>query len=159
MADLVFNIAKGRVAELYNRVDSNDPANSALIVVLLAASGIEADATLRDKDTLSDLVAGTTNEATNTGYARKVLTDADIVAFAADDTNDRVDLDIPDQTWTGVANDGTGAISDLAICYDNDTTGGTDANIVPLTLHDFAVTPDGSDVIAQIAAAGFFRAS
>ena len=39
------------------------------------------------------------------------------------------------------------------------TTGGTDSSIIPLTCHDFAVTPDGSDIIAQINAAGFFRAS
>ncbi len=157
MADLVFNIAKGRVAELYNRVDSNDPTNSALIIMVLATSGIESDATLRDKDSFSDVVSGATNEVTNTNYARKTLTDADITAFAADDTNDRVDLDIPDQTWTGVAaGDGW---SDVVIGYDPDSTGGTDANIVPLTLHDFAVTPDGSDIVMQVAAAGFFRAS
>lgn len=159
MADFVFNISKGRVAELYNRVDLNDPANSAIVILLLASSGVESDATLRDVDTVTALVAGATNEATNTGYARKVLTDADLTAFAPDDTNDRVDLDIPDQTWTGVANDGTGAISDFVSTYDSDTTGGTDANIVPMTQHDFAVTPDGSDIVAQIAAAGFFRAS
>jgi hypothetical protein len=159
MANQIFNIALGRVAELYNRVDTNDPANSALIIVLLASTGIETDAVLKDKDDLAAVVSGTTNEATNTGYARKVLTDADIVAFAPDDTNDRVDLDIPDQTWTAVANDGTGAIGDLLVCYDSDTTAGTDANIVPLTMHDFAVTPDGSDVTAQIASAGFYRAS
>jgi hypothetical protein len=158
-ADLVFNIAKGRVAELYNRVDLSDPTNAVLVIVLLAASGIESDGTLRDKDSLSDLVSGATNEATNTGYARKVLSDSDIAAFAPDDTNDRVDLDIPDQTWTGVANDGTGAISDFVVCYDSDSTGGADSAIVPLTLHDFSVTPDGSDITAQIAAAGFFRAS
>lgn len=157
MADFVYNIAKGRVAELYNRVDTNDPANSALIILILATSGVESDATLKDLDTVTALVAGTTNEVTNSGYARKVLTDADIVAFAPDDTNDRVDLDIPDQTWTAVAaGDGW---NDLVVAYDNDTTGGTDANIVPCTQHDFVVTPDGSDITAQIAAAGFYRAS
>lgn len=158
-ANFVYNIGLGRVVELYNRVDSNDPANSALIIALLASSGIESDATLKDKDDLAAVVSGTTNEATNTGYARKVLTDSDLSAFAPDDTNDRTDLDIPDQTWTGVANDGTGAIGDLLVCYDSDTTGGADSAIVPLTQHDFAVTPDGSDITAQIAAAGFFRAS
>lgn len=157
MANQVFNIALGRVAELYNRVDTNDPTNSALVILILATSGIESDATLKDLDTVTALVAGTTNEVTNSGYARKVLTDADIVAFAPDDANDRVDLDIPDQTWTGVAaGDGW---NDLVVAYDNDTTGGTDANIVPLTMHDFVVTPDGSDITAQIAAAGFYRAS
>lgn len=157
MANEVFNIAKGRVAELYNRVDLNDPANSALIIILLATSGLEADSVLRDKDTITDLVSGTTDEVTNSGYSRKVLTDADIVAFAPDDTNDRVDLDIPDQTWTAVAA-GSGW-SKFVVAYDNDTTAGTDANIVPLTHHDFVVTPDGSDITAQIAAAGFYRAS
>ena len=158
MANQVFNIALGRVAELYNRVDTNDPANSALIVAILQTTGIESDAVLKDMNTLADVVAGTTNEATNTGYARKVLTDTDIVAFAPDDTNDRVDLDIPDQTWTAVAAAG-GAWNDLIVCYDSDTTAGTDANIVPLTMHDFVVTPDGSDITAQVAATGFYRAS
>jgi hypothetical protein len=159
MADFVFNIAKGRVAEFYYRIDNNDPANSAFIVALVASSGVESDATLKDKDDFSALVSGATDFATNTGASRKTLTDADLSAFAPDDTNDRVDLDIPDQTWTAVANDGTGAISDIAIGYDSDTTGGTDSGIVPCTFHDFSVTPDGSDITAQIAAAGFFRAS
>lgn len=159
MGDFVFNIAKGRIVELYNRVKNNDPATSAFIIMLLAATGVETDATLQDKDDVAALVAGATNEATNTGYARKVLTDADLLAWAPDDVNDRWDLDIPDQTWTGLANDGTGAISDLVVAYDSDTGTGTDSNVVPMTLHDFAVTPDGSDVTLEVAAAGFFRAS
>jgi len=157
MANQVFNIALGRVAELYNRVDLNDPTNAALIIVVLATTGVETDAVLKDKDTLADVVSGTTNEVTNSGYARKVLSDADIVAFAPDDTNDRVDLVIPDQTWTAVvAGDGW---NDLLVCYDSDTTGGTDANIVPLTMHDFVVTPDGSDITADVGVAGFYRAA
>lgn len=154
MANFVYNIALGRVAELYNRVDSNDPANSALIIVVIDA-GATSDATFKDLDTLSS-VLGSATERNSNGWARKTLTDADIVAFAPDDANDRVDLDIPDQTWTAVT---SGAATDLVLCYDSDTTGGTDANIVPLTQHDFAVTPDGSDITAQIAAAGFYRAS
>ena len=157
-ADLVFNIAKGRVAELYNRVDLNDPAAAELVIMLLATTGLESDATLIDLDTFAAVVAGTTNEATNTGYAKKVLGDADIVAFAPDDTNDRVDLDIPDQTWTGLANDGTGAISRFVTGYDP-VGSQTMTDIVPMTIHTFVVTPDGSDVTAQIAAAGFYRAS
>jgi hypothetical protein len=157
MANFVFNIALGSVAGYYRRIDGNDPANSAFIVVLLAASGIESDATLKDKDTLADVVSGATNEATNTGYARKVLTDSDLTAFSPDDASDRVDLDFADQTWTGVANDGTGAIGDLLVCYDGDTTGGTDANIEPCTQHDFSVTPSGGDITAAVA--NFYRAS
>lgn len=48
-------------------------------------------------------------------------------------------------------------MTDLLFCYDSDTTAGTDANIVPLTCHPFAITPDGSDVTAAVT--DFFRAS
>jgi len=156
MADQVLNIALGRAVELYNRVDSNDPANSALIVI--AWNSTATDAVIKDLDTVAAIEAdANTAEVTNSGYARKVLSDADIVAFSPDDTNNRIDLDIPDQTWTAV---GAGsAWTDLSINFDNDTTGGTDSSIVPLTWHDFAVTPSGADIVAQINAAGFFRAS
>lgn len=157
MADFIYNIAKGRFVEFYHRVDNNDPANSALIIMILAASGIETDAVLKDKDDFAAVVSGATNEVTNSGYARKTLTDSDLTAWAPDDTNDRVDLDIPDQTWTAVAaGDGW---NDLVTGFDSDTTGGSDSNIVPISQHDFAVTPDGSDITAQIAAAGFARAA
>lgn len=155
MADFVFNIAKGRIAELFNRVDTNDPANSALIIVCVDV-GATTDATIKDFDTLAAVLAGGVTERSATGWGRKTLTDADITMPAPDDTNDRMDLDIADQTWTSVT---AGAVTDLIICYDSDTTGGTDTNIIPLTQHDFAITPDGSDVVAQINAAGFFRAS
>lgn len=156
MADFVFNIAKGRVTQWYDNIDGNNPANSAFILAAFAAS--DTDATIRDVDTLAAVEAlASTAEATNSGYARKVLTDADLVAWAPDDTNDRVDLDIPDQTWTAVAA-GTNW-TDLGVFYDGDTTAGTDANIVPATWHDFVVTPSGADIVAQINAAGFFRAA
>jgi hypothetical protein len=160
MADFVVNIAAGRFAELYNRVDSNDPTNAALIIAVFTITGGASaqDAALRDADTLAAVEAVTdVTEATNSGYARKVLTDADIVAFAPDDTNNRVDVDIPDQTWTGVA--AGSAWNKLVVNYDNDTTGGADSAIVPMTCHDFTVTPDGSDITATIAAAGFARAT
>jgi len=57
MGQLAFNISKGRVVELHNRVDGNDPANSALILVVLAEAGLESDAVLQDYDTLSALLA------------------------------------------------------------------------------------------------------
>ena len=156
MADIVCNIAKGRVAELYNRVDTADPANSALILLVLATSGLEADSVLKDAATVTALVSGTTNEVTNSGYARKALTGAGLAAFAADNVNDRVDLAIAAQTWTSVAaGDGW---SKLVVAYDPDTTTGTDTTLVPLTVHDFAVTPDGTNIVAD-ASAGFYRAS
>lgn len=156
MGDFVFNVAKGRVAELYNRVKTNDPTNAALILVAINTTA--TDATLKDLDTLALVLAdGDTAEVTNTNYARKVLTDADLNALAPDDTNDRMDLDFADPTWaTILAGD---AWTDILICFDPDTTGGADSAIIPLTQHDFSITPDGSDVTAQLNAAGFYRAS
>ena len=156
MADLVFNVAKGRVVELYNRVDLNDPANAVLVIAAFNAA--DSDAAIVDVDSLAAIQAlGATAEVTNVNYARKVLTDADLVAFAPDDVNDRVDLDIPDQTWTAVASGD--AWTDLAICYDGDSAAGVDSAIIPCTWHDFSVTPNGGDITAQVSASGFFRAS
>lgn len=156
MANFVFNIAKGRVAELYNRVDTNDPANSGLTIVAINTAA--TDATLEDLDTLAAVLAdGNTAEVTNTNYARKDLSDTSLDSFAADDIDDRVDLDIPNQTWSAIA--AGDAWTDLVVCYNPDITSDVDANIIPLTCHDFAVTPDGSDITAEVAAAGFYRAS
>jgi hypothetical protein len=157
VANLVHNRAKGRMAEWAERVNANDPTNAVLVIAVLATTGIESDAVLTDLDDFTALVAGTTNYVTNAGYARKVLDQTGGITVTYDDTNDRVDVDIPDQTWTGVAaGDGW---NDVEIGYDSDSTAGTDANILCGTLHDFVVVPDGSDITAQIAAAGFYRAS
>jgi hypothetical protein len=157
MADFVFNIAKGHVNEYASRVNANDPVNSVLNLSVLATAGIESDAVLIDKDALSDVVSGTTNFVTNTGYARIEVDNTGSITVTVDDTNDRKEADMPDQTWSAVlAGDGW---NDLVIGYDSDSTGGTDANIVPCTQHDFVVTPDGSDITVQFNAAGFFRAA
>lgn len=151
MANVVFNIAKGRVVELFTRVDNNDPTNSAIIVVPVDA-GATSDATAIDYDTLSAVLGGMTERSTS-GWNRKTLTDTAITVSATpDDGADSYSVTIPDQTWTAVS---AGAVTDLVVCYDNDTTAGTDANIVPLLLLDFAVTPDGSDVTADAGTAIF----
>lgn len=146
MADFVFNIAKGEVKNYCKLALTND----ALVYVLIESSGLEADATLKDYDDLSTLLAGSSNEQTN--QSRKSVTSATITV---DDTNDRVDIDIADQTYTALGGNAIGAV---VMCYDNDTTAGNDTNLVPLTKHDWAITPDGSDVTLVVATAGFFRA-
>lgn len=156
MSDFVYNIAKGRVAEFAQRVENNDPANSALVVVAVDVAAV-TDATLKDLDTLAAIVAAgvTIREANN--WNRKVLTDVELAAPAPDDANDRFDVDIPDLIWTPGPT--AGNVTDLIVCYDNDTTAGTDANLVPLTQHDFPITADGTVVTATINAAGFYRAA
>ena len=153
MANIVFNISKGRVVEYYNRVENNDPANAALILVPIETTGLEADSVLIDKDDLAAFLSGTTNEQTTMG--RKTLTDSDLAALPApDDTNDRYDVSLPTVTWTAATGN---AISKMLVCYDPDTTGGTDSSIIPLTLFDCVLTPDGNDF--QLTTGVFFRAS
>jgi len=145
MANLVFNTSLGRVAYLA----SLPAANDGLVLIALEASGLETDAVLRDKDDFAAVVSGTTNEQTTVG--RKTLSG---VTVTVDDTNDRVALDAADVTWTAPTGNAIGA---MVICYDPDTTTGTDADLIPLTKHDLAWTPDGNTFVLSIA--DFFRSS
>ncbi len=155
MANFVFNIAKGRVVEFYNRAENNDPTNSALILVPLSSSGTEAQG--QDLDDLAAVEADANfAERTSGGWVRKTLESAQLASLpSADDTNNRYDVSLPAVTWTTPAagNNTTG----LLVCYDSDTTAGTDSNIIPLTHHDFVVTTDGNDVTLNLSV--FFRAS
>jgi hypothetical protein len=153
VADFAFNIAKGRTV-YYATLPA---ANDALILVLLVSAGIEADATLKDYDDLAALLAGTSDEATFTNYARKTVTAS--VTVTIDDTNDRVDVDMPDPVWTNAGGATNNTLAKLLVCYDNDTTAGTDSAIVPLSSHDFSVTTDGSNLTGTVDPVGFYRAS
>lgn len=154
MADFIFNIAKGRVGVLVQNVKDGSPANARLLVMPLETTGLEADAALKDHDTLSALLAGTSNEQSTMG--RKTVLAA-AITLTVDDTNERLDIDMSDITWTAATGN---AISALVVCYIPDgVTPGADTTVIPLSKHDFSVTPDGSDITVQIAAAGFFRAS
>lgn len=148
MANWISNIAKGRFA-YYATLPA---ANDALIVVVLEAAGLEADATLKDYDTLAALLAGTTNEQTTMG--RKTATG---VTVTVNDATDLVDVDTDDLTWVTATGNAVGA---LLVCYDPDTTGGTDADLIPLSKHDFTITPDGvNNVVATYGVNGFARAT
>ena len=145
MANLVLNIALGRVASLA----ALPAANDALIAVPLEAAGLATDAVIRDCDDLASLLAGTSNEQTSMG--RKTLGS---VTVTVDDTLDRVAVDCADITWTAATGNAVGAV---VICYDPDTTGGTDADLIPLTKHDVTLTPDGNNF--SLTVADFYRAS
>jgi len=150
VAGFSFNISLGRETEFHNRVDGNDPANSALILVVLANAGLESDDVLKDFDTLAAVVAGTTNEVTNVGYARITVTDAGLAAYTVDDTLNEIRLPLANQVTAAItAGD---SWRKLLICYDSDTTAGTDANIVPVKAFDIldangaALTPNGTAI-------------
>lgn len=147
MANIVLNVAKGRFVH-YGTLPA---ANDAIIIVPLEAAGLESDAVLLDYDNLAALLAGTTNEQTTMG--RKTATG---VTVTVDDTNNWAFVDMDDVTWTGATGNAVGAV---LVCYDPDTTGGTDTDIIVMTKHDFVVTPNGGDITGQVAATGFGRAS
>lgn len=147
MADIVFNIAKGKVGYYAGLPAAND----ALIAVPIETTGIVSDATMRDYDDLSTLLAGASNEQTTIG--RKTLASNTVTV---DDTNDRVDVDCADFTWTAATGN---PISAVVICYDPDTTTGTDSDLIPLVKLDAVATPAGGDITYQVASGGYFRAS
>lgn len=153
MADFAYNIAKGRVVELFNRVKAGDPSASRLYLIPVSVAAV-TDATLKDLDDFAAIITAGVTERTANGWNRKTLAAADLAALAADDTNDRMPLDAGDQLWTPGPT--VGAVTDLIICYASVVTP-TNAQITPLTQHDYPITPDGSEVLALIA--DFFRAS
>ena len=154
MADFVFNVAKGKVNEYHDRVDGNDPSASELVLLVLSVTG-DQDAAMIDVDTVAALLAlSNVAEVTNTNYARIDLNDTEISASTVDDTNNRREADLPDQTWSAIA--AGDAWTDLVVAYDP-TGSSADSALIPLTLHDFAATPDGNDITAQFNAAGYFR--
>ena len=163
MASIQFNVSKGREVELYNRVDGNDPANSAFILMVLASGSANGLNGLPDFDTFAAILAGGYTEVANTNYARKTVTDGSISPYTVDDTNNRILLTLPVQTFTGPVS--AGDIWDIGVWgYDSDTTAGTDANIVPITAHELrtaggiALVPDGVNNLVVDPSAGWIAA-
>lgn len=155
MANFVFNVAKGRFVELARNVDVGSPANARLVIVAINTTA--TDGVLQDLDTMAAIEADSlTAEVTNGGYSRKVLAGAD-VTIVLDDTGNTHSVDITDQTWSSVAA-GTGW-TDVVICYDADSTGGTDSDLIPLIQLDAVATPAGGDIVLQINASGIGTAS
>lgn len=152
MASFAFNIAKGRIAELANRVKNNEPANSAFILIPLKVSDTEANR--QDDATVEAVLASVVDEQTE-GWSRKVLDDTLLSAIAVDNTNNRMPVSLPAVKWT--APTATKNTTGLLVAYDSDTTSGTDANVLPLVHLDMAFTADGAD--CEIAAGEILRAS
>ena len=123
---------KGRGVEFYYRVKSNDPANSAFIVCCFNSRAWRPTTCSNNYDDLAAMLAGSNDEATFTNYARKTLADADLAAIPApDDTNNRRDIDLPDQTWASAGGATNNSLGKALVCYDPDTTVAGDATLDP----------------------------
>ncbi len=157
-SDGIFNIAKGRLVHYNDNIDGNDPTNSAWVWVLLKVT--EADATLIDYDDLNALLGAAGNtEADFTNYAREVQDDTDATPATVDDTNDRIDVDLPDWTISNAGGASNNTLVKALLCYDGDTTGGTDANIIPVAYYDIDGDTNGGDLTINLHADGAFRAA
>jgi hypothetical protein len=143
VADFVFNISKGKVAEKVSDAAAN------IGVILLKTA--ESDAALKDRTTIADIL-GANTEANFTNYARRTAISG---AVTVDQSNDRVDIDIPDQTWASAGGALNNTTAKLIVYYEE---AAADASRIPLTAHDFVQVTDGTDLVAQIASAGFYRA-
>jgi hypothetical protein len=149
MAAITFNATLGKSAYYAGLPAATD----SLVAVLLASSGLVSDATMRDYDDLAAILAGASDEATFTGYARQTLTN---VSVTVDDTNDRVDIDCDDITFSPTS---AQALGKLVVCY-VPSSGAADSAILPLFADDFAVTtPTSGTITYQVASAGFLRVS
>lgn len=146
MADGVFNVTKGSVAEKVT------DASTSLGILLLKVA--ESDASLEDRTTVADILTGNT-EADFTNYARITGITGTVTR---DYTGNVTDVDLPDQTWTSAGGTADNDLVKLVIFLDE---GGTDATRIPLTHHDFVVTTNGLNILAQLASSpdGFYQAA
>lgn len=156
--DLVYNVAKGRAAELYQRVRAGDPSTSGLVVALINTPA--TDGAMRDCATFAAVLAlASTTELANAGYSRKVLTAADsLPALVVNNTDDRQEIGAA----LGAISFGNIAagtnITNVIISYAPNTAGAT-STWIPLTCHAWAVSPNGTLIAPTVEAAGFARAS
>lgn len=150
MAAVVPNVAKGKAAYYGTLPLTND----ALIAVPIRTASVPTDEQFRDAATLAAILAIGTE---NTTMTRKTLAG---VTPTVDNATNESRLTATNPTWTAAQMAaGGGAVSKLVICYDPDTTGGTDADLIPLVALDMVVTPDGNAFEYQFAANGFYAAT
>jgi hypothetical protein len=148
VADFVFNVAKGKVAYYAGLPAAAD----ALIVVPIETTGIEADETMKDYDTLSALLAGSSNEQVS-NMTRQTL--ASVTVTVSDTAGENwVQVDAADPVFAAATGN---AISAVIICYDGDTGAGSDTDIIPLVKLDAVATPSSVSLTVQFPSGGFYR--
>ena len=72
-------------------------------MMVLASGSADGVYGLTDFATFSAITSGGYTEVTNTGYSRKTLTDAQLSAFTVDNTNNRILLTLPLQTFSTIS--------------------------------------------------------
>jgi hypothetical protein len=154
VANIVHNVALGREREFVDRVNNNDPSTSGILWIPVLASGLETDATLKDKTTITDYFSGATDEATGSNWNRKTHTDTSGLTVTVTHGSDVLNIDAPDLVWT--PGPSAGNAGKLLGAYKADT-GAADSTGIPIVSLDFTVTVDGNQVTFQFHANGFVQ--
>ena len=156
MADFIFLAAAGAWRAYLDRAANNDDPNAVVVAMLMEA--VETDAALNDRTDFANILAqGGNTESAASGYARITLDDTQITPQAPDAANNRVTYDIDDIVFAALVS-GNNAVK-LILGIDFDSTGGTDANIIPIAAIDVSISPDPNPVTIAIDSAGIFRAT
>lgn len=143
MSDIVFTVAKGRIATY----GSLPAADDSLVLVPIMSVGLVDDVTMATYTSLSALLAGASDEQVTIG--RKTLTGVAVVTSGT-----QVNVNSDDTTWVAASGAPVGA---LVICYKPDGAS-LDSDIIPLGKFDFSITPAGTDITVKMPAGGFLRA-
>jgi hypothetical protein len=153
-AEFTFTVALGKA----NRYADLPEVNDALVLVLLQNAGLEADAVLKDRTTLADILAASNDECTFTGYARDVLAGVTVAPNFGADTQSTDATDPAPYTNGGVTAQAAGA---AIVVYVPDLGISTDAQMIPLyNLMQGTVTFDpGVPVTPVFNVAGLFTAN
>lgn len=151
-AQLVFNIAKGKVARYADLPDATD----SIILIWLKNANIESDAILKDYDTLAAILAAANDECDFTGYTRRTLTG---VTATPDDSADKMIVDSADPA--SYTNTGATQIAGAAIVCYVPSTGAADSLIVPLVQILVGTLSFDQNVLINVAinAAGLYDAA
>lgn len=145
-SSFVFNVGKGRAYQLAL-------TDATKFGVLLIKDTLESDTLMKDRDTVAAVVANS-SESDATDYARKTGVTA---TATLDDTNDRVQLSIPNQTWTGLGGATNNTLSKAVIFYE---VSASDAGRVPIAAIAIAeIDTNNTDFIMRQTAGYFIRIS
>jgi len=143
----VFNNVKGKWRYYCELPGQNDS-----IVFVIIKAPTQADDLMNNFDNLASLLAQNP-EADFPGYVRKFTTITGVsgINIIQNNTTNAVDADHPDLTW-GAAQP-TNSLGGIIAAYKPETNS-IDSVIVPLFFFPYVGTTNGSDLIAQVHAAG-----
>lgn len=151
MADFVFNIAKGKIAEKV--------ADGATLRVLVL-KGAGTDSAMKDADTITALLAvGSVVEADFTNYPTGPRQAIVSPTATVDDTNDWMKVDCDDIVFTSAGGATNNTTTDIIIYEDVHGTDGNNGTAIPLMCFDAVFTTDGNNVTLQIDTDGLMTAS